>query len=196
MCVRFFLATIAVTLSILGLAACGGDGGGDGTPTPSVPTAVTARSTVIADATPTGEIRERDLENDPSVRELIAETGGEYVQENVIYADVTADGVDDAIVPISSGGTLGNVGFAVLTPTDDGTMAILRELPVESGGLALNVVDGQLIVLEPVFGPDDPECCPSMVRQTTYGWNGSALALLDQQTIDNPGGEVKPDSGG
>ncbi|MEX0751123.1 MAG: hypothetical protein WD359_09980, partial [Dehalococcoidia bacterium] len=145
-------------------------------------------------ATPSGAIRERDLENDPAVQSLIEETGGEYVQENVIYADLSDDGIDDAVVPVSSAGTLGNVAFVVLTPTDDGTVTLLRELPRESGGIALNVVEGKLVMLEPVFGPDDPECCPSLLRQTTYGWNGAALALEDQQTIDNPGGEVKPNA--
>jgi hypothetical protein len=191
MCPRA-LAAIVVSLVILSLAACDGDDGADETPTRGVPTEATAEGTVLANVTPSGEIRERDLESDPDVQSLMEETGGEYAQENVIYADLTEDGVDDAVVPISSGGTLGNVGFVVLTPTDDGTATLLRELPSEGGGISLNVVDGELIALEPVFGPDDPECCPSMLRQTTYAWNGAALALVDQQTIDNPGGEVKP----
>jgi hypothetical protein len=194
MCLRA-LAAIVASLVILSFAACDGDDGAHETPTRGVPTEATAEGTALADVTPSGEIRERDLESDPDVQSLIEETGGEYVQENVIYADLTADGIDDAVVPISSGGTLGNVGFVVLTPTDDGTATLLRELPSETGGIALNVVEGELIALEPVFGPDDPECCPSMLRQTTYAWNGAALALVDQQTIDNPGGEVKPDSG-
>jgi hypothetical protein len=191
---RNLLAIAAASILALSFAACDGDGGGDETPTRSVPTAATVSGTAVADETPSGEIRERDLESDAAVQELIQETGGEYVQENVIYADLSEDGVDDAVVPISSGGTLGNVGFIVLTPTEGGTATLLRELPSESGGIALNVVDGELIALEPVFGPDDPECCPSMLRQTTYAWNGAALALIDQQTIENPGGEVKPDS--
>jgi len=194
MCIRNAVAIIAACVSLVAFAACDGDRGGDETPTRAVPSAAATTGTVIAAATPSGQIRERDLESDPAVQELIEETGGEYVQENVIYADLSDDGIDDAVVPISSGGTLGNVGFIVLTPTESGTTPLLRELPSESGGIALNVVDGELIALEPVFGPDDPECCPSMLRQTTYAWNGAALALIGQQTIENPGGEVKPDS--
>jgi hypothetical protein len=184
---------VTLTLSFVAcvFAACDGGGGDDETPTRPASTATVAR-TEVASRTPSGEIRERDLQANADVRELLQETEGEYVQENVIYADVTDDGVDDAIVPISSGGTLGNVAFVVLTPTDNGTEALLRELPSESGGLAINVVDGKIVVLQPVYGPDDPECCPSMLRQTTYAWNGAAIALEDVKTIENPGGEVKP----
>jgi hypothetical protein len=191
MITRVLAALITASLALGAFAGCDGDGGGDETPTRPVPTS-TVTGSVEPNPTPSGEIRERDLENDPAVQQLISDAGGEYVQENVIYADLSDDGVDDAVVPISSGGTLGNIAFVVLTPTQSGTIVLLQEEPMQSGGIALNVVDGKLIMLEPVFGPDDPECCPSLLRRTTYGWNGAALALEDQETLPNPGGQVKP----
>jgi hypothetical protein len=131
------------------------------------------------------------------VRSLIAETDGVFAQADVLYADLTQDGVDDAVVPIASGGTMGNVAFLVLTPTQAGSAVVLRGTPSTApggrgGGMALDVIEGKLVVVEPVFGTDDPECCPSLLRKTTYGWNGAALALEDQQTVENPGGVVKP----
>jgi hypothetical protein len=189
MITRVLAALITASLALGTFAACDGDGGGDETPT-RPPSTATAAATTASEPTPSGEIRERDLENDPAVQQLIEDTGGEYVQENVIYSDLSDDGIDDAAVPIASGGTLGNIAFVVLTPTEDGTIVLLQEQP--SGGFALNVVDAKLIMIEPVFGPDDPECCPSMLRQTTYGWNGTALALEDVETLPNPGGQVKP----
>lgn len=191
MVTRVLAALITAVIALFALTACDGDGGGDDTPTRPSSTA-TASGTAAPEATPSGEIRERDLENDPAVQSLIADTGGEYVQENVVYADLTDDGVDDAVVPIASGGTLGNLAFIVLTPVEGGTSVLLKEQPAQSGGIALDVVDGKLVTLEPVFGPDDPECCPSMLRKTTYGWNGAALALEDEETVENPGGVVKP----
>jgi hypothetical protein len=191
MITRVLAALITAALVLFALTACDGDSGGDDTPTPPASTA-TASGTATPNETPSGEIRERDLENDPAVRALMTDTGGEYVQENVIYADLTDDSIDDAVVPVASGGTLGNLAFIVLTPTESGTSVLLKEQPTQSGGIALDVVDGKLLTLEPVFGPDDPECCPSMLRKTTYGWNGAALALEDQETVENPGGVVKP----
>jgi hypothetical protein len=186
---RVLLAAIAVALSLAAFAACNGDGGEDNGQTPA---ATTPGSTTPAMPTPSGEIRERDLENSPSVQALLSDTGGEYLQEDVIYDDVTADGVDDAIVPVSSGGTLGNVAFVVLTPVEGGVHELLRETPQRSGGIALEVVDGSLIMIEPVYGPDDPECCPSLLKRTTYAWNGSALLPDGVETVENPDGPVKP----
>lgn len=188
---RVLVALILGAIALNALSACGGDGGADNTPTAPASTA-TSSGTAAADPTPSGEIRERDLENEPAVQTMLSETEGQYVQENVLYADLTGDGIDDAVVPIASGGTLGNVGFIVLTPIDGGTAVLLSEQPMESAGIALDVVDGKLITLEPVAAPDDPECCPSLLRKTTYGWNGAALALELAETIPNPGGVVKP----
>jgi hypothetical protein len=190
MITRVLAALITATLAIAAFTACDGDGGGDETSTPPPSTATVSGTSVSA--TPTGEIRERGLENDPAVQALLTDTGGEYVQENVLYADLTEDGIDDAVVPIASGGTLGNLAFIVLTPTDSGTSVLLKEQPTQTGGIALDVVDGKLITLEPVYGTDDPECCPTLLRKTTYGWNGAALALEDEETLENPGGVVKP----
>lgn len=191
MITRVLAALITTAIALFALIACDGDSGGDDTPT-RPPSTATASGTSVPGATPSGEIRERDLDADPAVRALVADTGGEYVQENVIYADLTDDGIDDAVVPVASGGTLGNLAFIVLTPTENGTAVLLKEQPVQTGGIALDVEDGKLITLEPIFGPDDPECCPSLLRKTTYGWNGAALALEDQETVENPGGVVKP----
>ena len=188
---REFAALIVLSLALTFSVACGG-GGGDEDVTPPLGTA-TASGRSTAAPTPFGEIRDRDLESDSSVQALLEETNGEYVQENVIYADVNGDGIDDAVVPIGSGGTLGNVAFVVLSPTQDGTFELLREVPSQSGGgVALDVVEGKILMIEPVFGPDDPECCPSLLRMTTYAWNGAAIAIEGVETVSNPGGEIKP----
>jgi hypothetical protein len=188
---RALLVTIALVLPFAAVAACNGDGGDDGdvTTTPDVTATVDTTPDI---PTPSGEIRERDLENTPAVQDLLADTGGEYLQENVIYDDVTGDGIDDAVVPISSGGTLGNVAFVVLTPVEGGTYELLSEAPEQSGGIALEVVDGVLTMIEPVYGTDDPECCPSLLKRTTYAWDGNALLPGGVETVANPDGAVKP----
>jgi len=186
---RFGLTYILVGAVAALTIACNGGGDGDEKATPRT----SPESTVTAQATPAGDIRDVDLQSNEDVRELANAVGGEVVQQDVIYADVTEDGVEEAIVPISSGGTAGNLAFAVLTPQGDGARALLSEQASGRGGIALEVTpDGQLIATEPVYGPEDPECCPSLLLRTTYGWNGAALALVDEETVDNPAGQVKP----
>ncbi len=173
----------------LAIAACNG-GGDDDEPTPAPsPTAVAA--TPAPDATPSDAIRDLDLNESRDVQDLAADTGGELVQDDVLYADLTEDGIEDAIVPITSGGTQGYIAFLVLTPAGDGTSVVLEEQP-SGGGFQLSVEDDVLTMTEPVPGPDDPECCPSQLRRTTYGWDGSELTVDDVETVPNPDGGVKP----
>lgn len=169
------------------LVACGGSDDDEPTPATS-PTAGASATGDDADAT---AIRQIALDEVADVQVLLAETGAAFDRADVLYADLTEDGVEEAIVPLTSRGTLGDVAFIVLTPDGDGTATLLSENPDAGLGLSLEVRDGKLVSTEPVPGPDDPECCPSMLRETTYGWNGSALALEGVKTIPNPDGGIK-----
>ena len=42
-----------------------------------------------------------------------------------------------------------------------------------------------------LYGPEDPNCCPSMLRKTTYVWNGTSLAVQTVKTEVNPAGGGK-----
>ena len=182
------LSCISIALAGL-LGACGG-GGGAKTATPTRPSSPAATSS--ASVTPSLGIRTLDLSKVPDVRDLIASTGGVYVQTGVIYADLTGDGIDDAVVPISSGGTRGDVAFVVLAPSGAGTKTLLKVAPTDgSGGLAVAVVDGRLVMTRPVYAPEDPNCCPSSLRKTTYAWDGKAFAVQSVTTEASPSGGGK-----
>jgi hypothetical protein len=188
-------ALIAFTLTLT-FTACDGDGGDGDEPTPRTSATSDAGRTPTEEQTTTPSeadaIRDVDLDDVDEVVAIQEETSGTFVQEDVIYADVTDDGVEEAIVPISSEGTLGDVGFVVLTPDDeDGARVLLREVPPGGRGIAVTVEDGKIVTVESVPGPDDAECCPSMLQRTVYGWNGAALALETQTTEPNPDANVK-----
>ncbi len=173
------------------IAGCGG-GGGDKTKTAAPSGAATSAGTVAATASPSLGIREIDLAKVADVEAVVAGTGGQYLQASVIYADLTEDGSDEAIVPISSGGTMGDVAFLVLTPAGEGTATLLKELPLsQEGGLSVAVDDGRLVMTQALYGPEDPNCCPSVLRKTTYVWNGTSLAVQTVKTEANPAGGVK-----
>ena len=113
---QFAIGSIVVALTFFAaaIAGCGGGGGG-ATKTPSASRSPAATSSSVATATtPSLGIRELDLSKVDDVTAIVASTGGQFVQTSVIYADLTGDGVDEAIVPISSGGTMGDVAFLVL----------------------------------------------------------------------------------
>jgi hypothetical protein len=183
-----------VLLAVFALVACRSSSSGNKTPAASTTApaaAVTASGTLTPGATPSGAIRSIDLKAAPPVKKLLDDTGGQYVQTSVIYADLNRDGADDAVVPISSGGTLGDVAFIVLAMSGSETNVLISEYPKDAHGLAVAVVDGKLVETQPLPGPDDPECCPSMLRNTTYAWNGAALAVESVKTVVNPEGGAK-----
>jgi len=194
---RALLLVLCSPLAVLTFAFVACDGGGDETPSPtSQPTRPsTPVVTPPPKQTPAIDIREIDIESLPDVQAALEEEGGTFAQTDVIYADVTNDGFDDAIAPISSGGTLGNIGFFVLTMSGTDPKTLLTEFPGEAGGLALSVEGEKIVLTQGIPGPDDPECCPSLLRKTVYAWNGTALAVESVSTEPNPdavGGSITP----
>ena len=191
------LAVLCVALTAASLilaASCDDDDGNDTQPSTATPS---ASDTPSAPPTPGIDIRELDLEQDEAVQTLLEDTGGAYSQPDVFYADLTGDDFDEAVVPASSEGTLGYLGFVVLTPSGDDARELLAVVPEGAPGLAFDVVEGKLVATRPVPGPDDPECCPSMLERTTYSWNGAALAIESVDVVPNPdaGPKATPPAG-
>ncbi len=188
----------AVALLVLAatFSACrGGGGDDDATPTSSAETPDATAAASPAPRTPSSEIRSLDLEGADAVQALLDATGGTYVQDSVLYADLTDDGAEEAVVPVSSGGTLGDVAFIVLVLGDDDIEALLTVTADGGRGVSVSIEDGKVIAIEPAPGADDPECCPSQLFRRVYAWDGSALKLESGGVFDNPDiGDKTPDT--
>jgi hypothetical protein len=188
---RSLVALALVPFAALAVTACRSSSNTNPTPTaaasavPSI-TAAPSATPPAATSTPTSAIRSMDLKSSAAVKKLLDDTGGQFVQGDVKYADLTGGGAENAIVPISSGGTLGDLAFVVLALSGSDTTALLSEFPPNGHGLAVAVVAGQLVETEALPGPDDPECCPTSLRVTTYKWDGTKLAVESQKTVPNP----------
>lgn len=126
-----------------------------------------------------------DFSQDPATKDLISRIGtGRVAREAIVYADLTGDQKDEAIVPITSDGTLGNVAFIVHTMSSGSPSAILTRTMDRSAasGLRTSVEDGQLKETVGVMGPSDPLCCPSELRTTSFRWDGSKLQVQNETT--------------
>lgn len=180
---RWFVALAAA--GSLFIAACGGGGDDDTSPTAEPTRDASPVATQAIRKTPTLDIREADLATQPEVLGAIEETGATFIQEDVIYADLTNDGFDEAVVPLSTEGTAGYLGFLAYMVNGDLVELMLQEYP-GSGSAQIEVRDDKLLMIEAAPGPDDPECCPSLLQTTTYAWNGRALAVESVVTAPNP----------
>ena len=175
--------SLAVLLALVALAA--GCNDGDGTPSASPTPMFTATPTPLpATATPFPDIRDEDLTQHPALQDLIA-AGGEVDASRIDYVDLSEDGVDDAVVPISSGGTGGDLAVVVLGYGPEGLGELLRAVPAETRSIRVRVEEGQLVTTEGVYGPNDPLCCPTRLLTKWYGWDGSALVVEREETGSN-----------
>jgi hypothetical protein len=186
------VAALPVLVGLAALAAACGGGGANGTATPSAsPPATgdarTATVTVaatpgdVASPTPAPDIRQEDLPEQLGLQDFLAGAGGEVDADRITYGDLTSNGVEEAVVSVSSGGEGGDIAVFVYGYGAGGLEELLRVIP-ENRSLSASVVDGALTVTEPVFAAGDPLCCPSEIRTTTYGWDGSNLTVTHQTT--------------
>jgi hypothetical protein len=84
--------------------------------------------------------------------------------------DVTKDGVTDAVFTIASGGTAGDIRFGVYRGGANPKLVLYKQS--YKVGIARHD-RGSFDILEPHYGRNDPNCCPSSFRQTRYTWTGS-----------------------
>jgi hypothetical protein len=136
-------------------------------------------------------IRSFDLESEDVVQDLVAQLGGGAIDSGaILYADLTGDLREEAVVPVSSQGTLGNIGYVIFTLDGGKPIPVLTRTVDRSSasGLQMSVNDGVLMETRGVFGPEDPFCCPSQLRQTTFRWDGSQLQVENEELVQQDPG--------
>lgn len=185
------ILTVALPLALLPLsalaAACDG-GGADDEATPTVSPAATVaemtatptQAVATATATPPPDIQQEDLTEQPGLRDFLASAGGEVDPDRNIYVDLTGDGVDEAVVPVSSGGEGGDIAVFVFGYGADGLQLLLQ---AESRRISAAVEGGQLVTAEPVYGPGDPFGDPSQLLRRYYRWNGNELEIEREEQV-------------
>jgi hypothetical protein len=87
--------------------------------------------------------------------------------------DVTNDGASDALFTLSSGGTAGDTIFGVVRGNPDGTagVLVLYKQAYKVGVARHN--RRSFDVIQPHYGKNDANCCPSSFRQRRYTWTGT-----------------------
>ncbi len=146
-----------------------------GTPTP-VPTPKDAQA-----------IEQVDFTKLPAIQTLLQQlASGSVDSKGVIYADLTGDKRDEAIVPITSGGTLGNIAYVVLTMKSGKPQVILTRTMDRTtpSGLKMTLDNGTLVETAALYAAEDPLCCPSQLRRTEFQWDGSQMQVAGEARIE------------
>ncbi len=164
---------------------CGGDDGG--TPTASSTIASTSTVAAIVAATPVAPVASlRDVAFDDLglAGPLIdAAGGGEVPLERVEFHDLLGgDGIEEAVVVVESGGSLGDLGVGVFVLIEDAPELV--QFIGTAGRIEVRL--GLVVTIEGVWGADDPQCCPSQLRETSYQWDGARFVAITEQVVANP----------
>ena len=95
--------------------------------------------------------------------------------DRVVCFDFTRDGRLDLGVTIASGGTAGDVGWAVFVRTRTGW-----RVGASGDGykLTLKRVGGDFEIVQPVYKTNDPNCCPTGGwDHVRHHWNGTRFVV-------------------
>lgn len=175
---------VGALLAGAGFAACG-SAEEPSTPAATAVTSTGAGVTATASGGPVGSLRDVDFSAPPFASDLIRQAGGgEVPRERVRYVDLTGDGVEEAVVVVDSGGTLGEIAVGVFKAAGQGIdLAYFRKL-----GGRVDVRGRALVVIEAAPSPGDPECCPSGLRETTVEWRGAGFEVTSERVVSNSSG--------
>jgi hypothetical protein len=138
-------------------------------------------------------IRSVDLTSDPAIQNTLRQLGsGEIALREALYTDLTGDGLDEAVLPVTSGGTVGNIAYIVVTmPKTSPVVILTRRLEQGSAGglkMAIETNAGRPVLVETAaeYGDEDPFCCPSVMRRTSFHWDGTQLQVEREEKAPAP----------
>jgi len=99
---------------------------------------------------------------------------------DVLYVDMDGDQTEEAVIPLSSGGTAGNAGFLVYRHGQPTFVAQQRGYQQR-----LSAAEGRLVATDALASGWEPDCCPSGTRVRTYQLQGDQLQVVNEQSAGN-----------
>ena len=145
---------------------------------------------VIAFATPGGDpfsqargfvVWRRDAGGDPPWRAVYGLAHGKREGVLAISADVTdltGDGSADALIREETGGSGACATYRVVDPSAG---AALWKRSVCDAEIQPNPDPTGLYEIARIYGPDDPHCCPSAIRERVLTWNGTRFIVASEE---------------
>jgi hypothetical protein len=98
---------------------------------------------------------------------------GGFVDESVLFADLTGEGKDDAVVLVDSGGSAGRIALYIFSSLDHAgnkLEIVYRNQRLYRGMARINP-GPSLVYTLPGYNPGDELCCPSAFLERTLKWS-------------------------
>ena len=121
----------------------------------------------------------------PALRPLVATVLNGGGVDTLLCGDFTRDGRVDMAFTVFSGGTAGDTAWVVLQRTRSGWRVAFKDLRTYK--VRVQRTGTELVETTPVYGQDDPNCCPSGgFDHRRFRWNGRALAVVRSWHTKSP----------
>jgi len=101
-----------------------------------------------------------------------------FVTADLARRGTLANGQRVMIVPLDSGGS-GSVFASLIYTVVGGQTRFVGYIPSAPGHLVVSVAGGRIEARTPVYGPNDPNCCPSAIHVEHDTLSGIRLVKLD-----------------
>jgi len=139
----------------------------------------------------TSQITEQAPGPDPTialryVRVRGSEVAG-YASPDFATHGFLRNGQEIVAIPLASGGSMGVAASLIFTVVD-GHRRFVGYLPSPQGHLDVSIREGRLEQSTPIYGPKDPNCCPSRHRIEAFLLHGIRLVKVDERITNNRNG--------
>jgi lipopolysaccharide export LptBFGC system permease protein LptF len=129
-----------------------------------------------------------DKDTSSQIKKLL-QSGGGFVDKNVVFKDVTDDDRDDAVVRVHSGGAAGVVAVYVFSTANrkNGKLrAIFRSERLMRA--STRVLKDEVSYRSARYAPGDELCCPARLTQSTLEWDsdGRRMRVAERVTFAPP----------
>ena len=111
--------------------------------------------------------------------------GTAFVDRRIVFADLTGDDKDDAVVRVQSGGAAGAVAVYVFS-TDGAKSLRVRHRAQKLAQASVAVRRGTLTYRTAEYEPGDELCCPAKLAETELRWEDGKFAVASEREIDGP----------
>ena len=95
--------------------------------------------------------------------------------------DLTGDGSADALIREDTGGSGACATYRVVDPS---VGTALWKRSVCDAEIQPSPEPTGLYEVARIYGPDDPHCCPSAIRERVLTWNGTRFIVSSEETTD------------
>ena len=119
-----------------------------------------------------------------SIRAALSD-GSAFVDRSIVFADLTGDDKDDAVVRVQSGGAAGAVAVYVFS-TEGGRSLRVRYRAQKLTQASVAVRDGALSFRSAEYDAGDELCCPAQVVETELKWERGRFVVESKRVLDGP----------